>query len=144
MVFRASIRYFAPQTARASTTLRAASTAAAAATAPPVTEPEVLPSMDEMRARARRAYKDLHRLGRDYPDPDYNFNMRLRRAFEKNSKITDPAKLKQQLDLAEHIKKEILAMYSIRKYRHLRRAYHPNEAPREFHEDFALPEDKRV
>jgi hypothetical protein len=70
--------------------------------------------------------------------------MRLRRAFEKNAKITDPAKLKQQLDLAEHIKKEILAMYSIRKYRHLRRAYHPNEAPREFHEDFALPQDKQA
>ena len=24
----------------------------------------------------------LHRLGRDYPDENYNFNMRLRRAFE--------------------------------------------------------------
>ncbi|GMK54543.1 hypothetical protein CspeluHIS016_0111290 [Cutaneotrichosporon spelunceum] len=142
MALRAALRYFAPRTAGASTTLRAASTAAAAAPAQPAAEPEELPSLDEMRAQARRVYKDLHRLGRDYPDPEYNFNMRLRRAFEKNASITDPAKLKQQLDLAMHIKKEVLAMYSIRKYRHLRRAYHPNEAPREFHEEFSLPEDK--
>ncbi|CAK9786719.1 hypothetical protein CC85DRAFT_286860 [Cutaneotrichosporon oleaginosum] len=142
MSLRAALRYFATRNAGASS-LRAASTAAAAAPTPP-TEAEELPSMESMRTKARRVYKELHRLGRDYPDPEYNFNMRLRRAFEKNANITDPVKLKQQLDLAEHIKKEILAMYSIRKYRHLRRAYHPNEAPREFHEDFALPDDKRA
>ena len=100
---------------------RAASTVTAAQAtpaAPPA--PEAAPSIEELRQRAKRVYKELHRLGRDYPDENYNFNMRLRRAFEKNKNIDDPVKLKQQLELAEHIKKEILAMYSIRKYRGIR------------------------
>lgn len=29
----------------------------------------------------------LHRLGRDYPDENYNFNMRLRRAFESEYNV---------------------------------------------------------
>lgn len=55
------------------------------------------------------------------PDPNYEFNKRLRRAFEselivpyrkemesssvENSKTTDPAALQKQLELGEHIKK---------------------------------------
>lgn len=172
MTLRGALRYFAPRTGGVSNTLRAASTAAAAAPAPPAAEPEALPSMDEMRTKARRVYKEVCSLRRPgeadnsstasavtsessscllpvgwrtdcatlldrearsdaalrhtassaanpSPDPEYNFNMRLRRAFEsasqldrvaqkltaENAKITDPAKLKQQLDLAEHIKK---------------------------------------
>lgn len=35
-------------------------------------------------------------------------------------------------------------MYSLRKYRHLRRAYTPNEPPREFHDTFALPTDRQA
>lgn len=103
---------------------RAASTVTAAQAtpaAPPA--PEAAPSIEELRQRAKRVYKEvsrlatdpsvwkasllavqatllhrdasstsctsititdhqLHRLGRDYPDENYNFNMRLRRAFE--------------------------------------------------------------
>nr|XP_031859114.1 uncharacterized protein CI109_005464 [Kwoniella shandongensis]KAA5526186.1 hypothetical protein CI109_005464 [Kwoniella shandongensis] len=58
-----------------------------------------------LRLQAIKLYKELHRLGRDYPDPNYDFNKRLRRAFEKNAKVTDPAILKKQLELGEHIKK---------------------------------------
>ncbi|OWZ26539.1 hypothetical protein LQV05_001816 [Cryptococcus neoformans] len=106
-----------------------------------------------LRLQAIRLYKELHRLGRDYPDPDYDFNKRLRRAFEKNAKVTDPEAVKKQLELGEHIKKgtdlfllrphetllinfpyllppEVLALISLKKFRHLRRAYHPNEGPR--------------
>ncbi|AAW45086.2 hypothetical protein CNBL2190 [Cryptococcus deneoformans B-3501A] len=83
-----------------------------------------------LRLQAIRLYKELHRLGRDYPDPEYDFNKRLRRAFEKNAKVTDPEAMKKQLELGEHIKKEVLALISLKKFRHLRRAYHPNEGPR--------------
>ncbi|KAH7341804.1 hypothetical protein B0J17DRAFT_610897 [Rhizoctonia solani] len=75
------------------------------------------------RLRAIRLYKELHRLGRDYPDPSYNFNGRLRRAYEKNAKLTDPAKIDQMLNLAEFVKNETLALYSLSKYRHLKRSY---------------------
>ncbi|WVF66713.1 hypothetical protein IAT40_001455 [Kwoniella sp. CBS 6097] len=93
------------------------------ATAGPVEE---LP----LRLQAIKLYKELHRLGRDYPDPKYDFNKRLRRAFEKNAKVTDPAQLKKQLELGEHIKKEVMALISLKKFRHLRRTYHANEGPR--------------
>ena len=75
------------------------------------------------RLRAIRLYKELHRLGRDYPDPSYNFNGRLRRAYEKNAKLTDPEAIDRMLDLAEHVKRETLALYSLSKYRHLKRSY---------------------
>ncbi|CEL55384.1 LYR motif-containing protein 5A OS=Danio rerio GN=lyrm5a PE=3 SV=1 [Rhizoctonia solani AG-1 IB] len=75
------------------------------------------------RFRAIRLYKELHRLGREYPDPSYDFNGRLRRAYEKNAKLTDPTKIDQMLDLAEFVKKETLALYSLRKYRHIKRSY---------------------
>ncbi|RXK38825.1 hypothetical protein M231_03881 [Tremella mesenterica] len=84
----------------------------------------------ELRKKAIKLYKELHRLGRDYPDPAYEFNRRLRRAYEKNATEKDPEKLRKQLELAEHIKKEVLALISLKKFRHLRRAYHPHEGPR--------------
>ncbi|ORX36414.1 hypothetical protein BD324DRAFT_651654 [Kockovaella imperatae] len=40
-----------------------------------------------LRLRAIKLYKELHRLGRDYPDPEYHFNRRLRRAFESKSTL---------------------------------------------------------
>lgn len=105
---------------------RAASTVTASQPTPaaPTPTPEAAPSIEELRQRAKRVYKEvsmlfmdqsalqilvravepscavssrvehhswpylimtdhqLHRLGRDYPDENYNFNMRLRRAFE--------------------------------------------------------------
>ena len=93
------------------------------------------------------------------PDPNYEFNKRLRRIFEsefgfafenvqclmtENSKLTSADEVKKQLEMGEHVKKgtfrlvsldhadslEILAMLALKKFRHLRRAYHPNEGPR--------------
>lgn len=109
---------------------RAASTVTApqpTPVAPAAPAAEAAPTIDELRQRAKRVYKEvsrssvclsvqciplgvarryllrlgviccvfalpvvsvstadlqLHRLGRDYPDENYNFNMRLRRAFE--------------------------------------------------------------
>lgn len=75
----------------------------------------------------------------------------------ENAKTTDPEALQKQLELGEHIKKgewtwstaclglhprwplmveyitditEVLALISLKKFRHLRRSYHANEAPR--------------
>ncbi|ORY25252.1 hypothetical protein BCR39DRAFT_544640 [Naematelia encephala] len=91
---------------------------------------EPTPDLSVLRTQAIKLYKELYRLGKDYPDPAYKFNDRLRRAFEKNAKISDPHALKKQLELGEHIKKEVLALISLKKYRHLRRSYHADEPPR--------------
>ncbi|EJD48882.1 hypothetical protein AURDEDRAFT_59953 [Auricularia subglabra TFB-10046 SS5] len=75
------------------------------------------------RLRAIRLYKDLHRLGRDYPDPAYDFNGRMRKLFEKNRHLEDPDEIEKAIQLGEFIRNETLSLYSLRKYRHMRRAY---------------------
>ncbi|KIO34789.1 hypothetical protein M407DRAFT_90044 [Tulasnella calospora MUT 4182] len=75
------------------------------------------------RLRAIKLYKELHRLGREYPDPGYNFLGKLRRGFERNRNLTDPEEIEKALALGDYIKKETLALYSLRKYRYLKRTY---------------------
>ncbi|KAI0255074.1 hypothetical protein BJV78DRAFT_1120141 [Lactifluus subvellereus] len=79
--------------------------------------------MTSTRQRVLALYKELHRLGRDYPDPSYDFNGRMRRMFEKNRDLTDPAEIEQALQFGEYIRQETLALYSLRKYRHLKQRY---------------------
>ncbi|SPO27035.1 uncharacterized protein UTRI_10496_B [Ustilago trichophora] len=89
-----------------------------------------------LRARAIGLYKEvcatpsnrepafaLHRLGREYPDPKYNFLGKLRSMFAKNAHLTDEKEIKAKLDLAEFIKKETETLYSLKKYRTMRRRY---------------------
>ncbi|KZT73059.1 hypothetical protein DAEQUDRAFT_722165, partial [Daedalea quercina L-15889] len=79
------------------------------------------------RLRALALYKELHRLGREYPDPSYNFHGKLRGLFEKNRNLQDPEDIEKALKLGEYIRNETLALYSLRKYRHLKRMY-PNDS----------------
>jgi len=76
-----------------------------------------------MRLRAIALYKELHRLGRDYPDPSYDFNGRIRRLYERNKNLTEEQDIEKALKLGEYIKNETLALYRLRKYRYLKRAY---------------------
>ncbi|EIM91124.1 uncharacterized protein STEHIDRAFT_48997 [Stereum hirsutum FP-91666 SS1] len=78
------------------------------------------------RLRALALYKELHRLGREYPDPSYDFNGRVRRMFERNRDLHDPEEIEKALKLGEYIKNETLALYQLKKYRHLKRAYPSN------------------
>ncbi|KIM84111.1 hypothetical protein PILCRDRAFT_818414 [Piloderma croceum F 1598] len=80
-------------------------------------------SCNANRLRALALYKELHRLGRDYPDPSYDFHGKLRQMFEKNKNLTDEEDIQKAFKLGEYIKNETLALYSLRKYRHLKRAY---------------------
>ncbi|KDQ21655.1 hypothetical protein BOTBODRAFT_26086 [Botryobasidium botryosum FD-172 SS1] len=89
-----------------------------------------MPPPAHYRLRAIRLYKELHRLGREYPDPSYDFHGKLRRAFEKNRNLEDPEKIERAFALGEYVKNETLALYSLRKYRWLRRSYHPQDDPR--------------
>ncbi|KAG2341395.1 hypothetical protein BDR05DRAFT_965448 [Suillus weaverae] len=77
------------------------------------------------RLRALALYKELHRLGRDY-EPSYDFHGKLRRLFEKNRNLTDDEEIEKALRLGEYIKNETLALYSLRKYRYLKRMYPSN------------------
>jgi len=84
----------------------------------------------QYRLQAIRLYKELHRLGREYPDEAYGFNARIRRWFERNRTLTEEEDIKKALAMAEYIRDETMALYSLKKFRHLRRAYHADEPPR--------------
>ncbi|KAF5392300.1 hypothetical protein D9757_001385 [Collybiopsis confluens] len=56
------------------------------------------------RLRAIALYKELHRLGRAYPDKRYNFHGKLRKLFEQNRSLTDPEEIEKALKLGEYIK----------------------------------------
>ncbi|KAH9944858.1 hypothetical protein B0H21DRAFT_745583 [Amylocystis lapponica] len=75
------------------------------------------------RLRVIALYKDLHRLGREYPDPSYNFHGKLRGLFEKNKDLKDEEEIEKAIKLGEYIRNETIALYSLRKYRHLKRMY---------------------
>ncbi|KAF8317929.1 hypothetical protein DL93DRAFT_2165352 [Clavulina sp. PMI_390] len=47
--------------------------------------------------------------------------------IQRNRTLENEADIVKALALAEHIKNETLALYSLKKYRHLKRAY-PDEA----------------
>ncbi|SOV03832.1 uncharacterized protein UDID_03597 [Ustilago sp. UG-2017a] len=76
-----------------------------------------------LRARAIGLYKELHRLGREYPDPNYNFLGKLRGMFARNAHLTDEKEIKAKLDLADFVKKETETLYKLKKYRTMRRRY---------------------
>ncbi|KAM6504442.1 hypothetical protein JOM56_001385 [Amanita muscaria] len=75
------------------------------------------------RLRALALYKDLLRLAKDYPDPHYNYHARIRRLFENNRHLTREDDIQNALNLGDYIRKETLALYSLKKYRHLKRMY---------------------
>ncbi|KAH9989470.1 hypothetical protein BJV77DRAFT_948473, partial [Russula vinacea] len=79
-------------------------------------------AMSSTRQRVLALYKELHRLGRDYPDPNYDFNGRIRRMFDKNRSLTDPAEIEQALRFGDTLR-TTLALYSLRKYRYLKQRY---------------------
>ncbi|TIA75287.1 hypothetical protein E3P92_00240 [Wallemia ichthyophaga] len=69
------------------------------------------------RHAAIRLYKELHRIGRDYPNPRYEFHHKLRGMFENPQQISD------KLKFLEYIKKETLSLISLAKYREMKRRY---------------------
>ena len=50
----------------------------------------------------------LHRLGREYPDPNYRFIPKLQAMFRKNAQLTDMDEVQGKLALAEFVKKGAL------------------------------------
>ncbi|PWN18241.1 hypothetical protein BCV69DRAFT_79515 [Microstroma glucosiphilum] len=76
-----------------------------------------------LRPAAINLYKRLHRLGRDYPEPSYDFLGKLRAASRRNAAATEEEEVRKWLKLGEWIYKETETLYSLKKYRTLRRRY---------------------
>ncbi|KAI0997448.1 hypothetical protein K3495_g10737 [Podosphaera aphanis] len=68
-------------------------------------------------------YKELLHLGREYPLGYSYFRTRLHDAFMQNSSLQDENAIQHALNRAEFVKKEIEALYFLKKYRSLRQRY---------------------
>ncbi|KAF2174742.1 LYR motif-containing protein 5A [Zopfia rhizophila CBS 207.26] len=76
-----------------------------------------------LRHQVIRIYKDLLYLGREYPQGYDFFRTRLHRAFASQKNLTDEKKIRKGIERAEFVKKEIEALYYLKRYRTLRQRY---------------------
>ncbi|KAF3902621.1 hypothetical protein ABW21_db0209269 [Orbilia brochopaga] len=66
---------------------------------------------------------DLLYLGRRYPLGYTYFRTRLHAAFARNRTLTDDTEIRQGIERAEYVKREIEALYSLTKYRAMKQRY---------------------
>ncbi|RMZ70244.1 hypothetical protein GMOD_00000311 [Pyrenophora seminiperda CCB06] len=60
-----------------------------------------------LRHQVIRIYKDLLFMGREYPQGYDYFRTRLHKAFASQRHLTDEAKIKQGIERAEYVKREM-------------------------------------
>ncbi|POY73235.1 hypothetical protein BMF94_3568 [Rhodotorula taiwanensis] len=85
-------------------------------------------SVQQLRLKARALYKELYYLAKEYPDPNYRCNERLHKCFLAHVGA-DRDRLEAGIAKADFIKKELEAMYSLRKYRALKQRYYDEPPP---------------
>lgn len=83
-----------------------------------------------LRRAVLNQYKNFMYLARDYPAGEQYFRDRAKKAFVKNSALSDPAEIRKALDRGEFVIKEVEALYALRKYRTLRARYSDEEQAR--------------
>jgi len=68
-------------------------------------------------------YKELLNLGKEYPLGFPYFRTRLHKAFASNASLTDEADIRKGIERAQFVRKEIEALYYLKRYRALRQRY---------------------
>lgn len=68
-------------------------------------------------------------MGRDYPQGYDFFRSRLKKAFQRNSNISDPEQIQALVKRGEFVVKEIEALYMLKKYRTLKNRYSTDKDP---------------
>ncbi|KAH7095217.1 LYR motif-containing protein 5A [Paraphoma chrysanthemicola] len=76
-----------------------------------------------LRHQVIRIYKDLLFLGREYPQGYDYYRSRLHKAFASQRDTKDEEQIKKGIKRAEFVKKEIEALYYLKRYRTLRQRY---------------------
>ncbi|KAK9237957.1 hypothetical protein V1525DRAFT_376007 [Lipomyces kononenkoae] len=80
-----------------------------------------------LRYKVIRQFKQLLLMGREYPRGYRYFRDNLHAGFKKNAGLTDVKEIEQKLKFAEHIEREIAALYSLRKYRAMKQRYYDGD-----------------
>lgn len=79
--------------------------------------------MSLIKHRARQVYKELSYLAQFYPDPAYDLPRRVKACFRANMGL-EGEKLERGVEKAEFIKKELEALYFLKKYRTMKNRYY--------------------
>lgn len=66
----------------------------------------------------------LQHLGKEYPGGPQKFRNKCHEIFLKNSKENDPEKIEVLIKRGEFVVKELEALYSLRKYRAMKKRYY--------------------
>ncbi|KAJ1329017.1 LYR motif-containing protein [Microdochium nivale] len=88
----------------------------------------VLPAPNpQLRSQVIAIYKQLLYLGREYPHRDGGgiayVRPRLHRAFMANAHLRDDDAIRQAIARADFVRREIEALYYLKRYRTLRKRY---------------------
>ncbi|KAF7715404.1 LYR motif-containing protein [Penicillium ucsense] len=78
---------------------------------------------NELRRQVIGIYKELLWLGREYPLGFQYFRDRLHRAFAGQAHVTDEDQIRKGIARAEFVKKEVEALYYLKRYRTLKQRY---------------------
>lgn len=76
-----------------------------------------------LRHAVIKIYKELLFLGREYPHGYDYFRTRLHKAFVAQRGLSDEGDIRKGIERAEFVKKEIEALYYLKRYRTLRHRY---------------------
>jgi hypothetical protein len=76
-----------------------------------------------LRQQVINVYKELLEMGKSYPLGYEYFRPRLHKAFASQAHITDEEEIRKGIERAQWVKKEIEALYYLKKYRSMRQRY---------------------
>ncbi|KAI8919936.1 hypothetical protein DFJ77DRAFT_220961 [Powellomyces hirtus] len=84
-----------------------------------------MPPTPALRAQVKGLYKELLYMGREYPNGGIAyFKPKLKAAFMKKKDMTDSKDIEAALKQGDYIKKELEALWFLRKYRHVKQQYY--------------------
>jgi Complex 1 protein (LYR family) len=63
-------------------------------------------------------------LGKEYPGGAEMFRTKCHNAFYKNRNVTDPKAVDELIKRGEYVVKELEALYSLKKYRAMKKRYY--------------------
>jgi hypothetical protein len=81
---------------------------------------------DFVAARQMLTPVELLNLGRNYPQGYEYFRNRLHKAFASQAHLNDDEQIRKGIARAEFVKKEIEALYYLKRYRTLKQRYENN------------------
>lgn len=76
-----------------------------------------------LRQRVIQVYKELLEMGKHYPLGYEYFRPRLHKAFMSQAHLESEKDIEKGIERAEYVKKEIEALYYLKKYRSMRQRY---------------------